>query len=206
MLQQLNQYLFQFRALALPQFGTIRLIAHPARLDVVEHLVYPPAYQPQFTTDDKLSEHQLEYFAASLQQDAAFVEAYLAKAGAAIKDHLQAGVFNWGGVGTFEFTNHQIRFNPQSTGSLAPVHAQRVIRENVQHAVLQGDQVVMTDTGTERVVEESRTKDYLKIAAWVLAVLALLFIVYYLYQHQFSPQASGTSIQLQPAAPAPTWQ
>jgi hypothetical protein len=203
-LQQLNQYLFQFRSLTLPQFGTIRLVAQAARLDVVEHLIYPPAYQPQFVTNDKVSSHQLEYFATALQQDVDAATHFLTRAGQSLKSQVQAGALDWSGIGTFEYNNQQIHFNPQASHTLAPVPAKRVMREGAQHTVLVGDQVVIGDASAEVAEEESR--DYKTIAAWIIAVLALLFIAYILYQNEFSPQASGSQTKVQPAPPHTTWQ
>ena len=89
MLQQLNQYLFQFKALSLPSFGTIKLVAQPARLDVVEHLIYAPSYEPQFSAADKVSEHQLEYFAAVMQQDVAAGADFFTRARQTLKNEAQ---------------------------------------------------------------------------------------------------------------------
>ena len=206
MFQQLNQYLFQFRALCLPSFGTIRLVAQPARLDVVEHLIYAPTYEPHFSADDDdLSEHQLEYFTATLRKDEADVEAFFIKAGETLRSKVEQGAFNWGGIGTFECDNDQIFLHPK-TDNLEAVPAQRVIREKTQHAVLVGDQVVMTDPAAERVVEEKRRRDMWVIVAWILTVLAVLAIAYYLYQHQASPQASGLQNTIEPAGAPRTYQ
>lgn len=206
MFQQLNQYLFQFRALSLPQFGTIKLVAQPARLDVTEHLIYAPGYQPQYSADDTPSDHQLEYFAAALQKDVQAVHDFFTTAGKVLKQKATGGAFDWSGIGTFEWSNQQILFNPQAASTLQPVPAHRVLREKTQHAVLVGDQVVMTDPAAEKVVEAKRSRDWAIVIAWVLGVLALLAIVFYLYQNHFSPQAAGTQVKVQPAAPAPTWQ
>jgi hypothetical protein len=203
--QQLNQYLFQFKALSLPSFGTIRLVAQPARLDVVEHLIYAPAYEPQFSNDDQLTDHQMEYFGAALQKDAADVEAFFIKAGETLKNKVEKGTFNWGGIGHFEYNNDRIYLNA-NVDTLPAVPAYRVIREKTHHAVLVGDQVVMTDPAAERVVEEARKRDIWITIAWIAGILALLFIAYYLYQHQFSPQASGLQVKVQPAGPQPSYQ
>ncbi len=205
MLQQLNQYLFQFKALTLPSFGTIKLVAQPARLDVVEHLIYAPAYQPHFSTDDDVSDHQVEYFSAALQKDEADVEAYFINAGEILMQQAEKGPFNWSGIGTFEYNNHKLHFNPEEAHALAPVPARRVIREGAQHTVLVGDQLIVSDPNAEAVEDGSR-RDYWVIAAWVLVVLAVLFIAYYLYQNNFSPQASGLQSGAPSAQPAPTWQ
>ena len=205
MLQQLNQYLFQFRSLTLPQFGTIRLSIQAARLDVVEHLIYPPVYEPHFVTNDKVSDHQLEYFAAHLQGDEDAAAEFLTKAGQALKSKVQAGPLDWSGIGTFIYNNRQLQLNPHASETLAPVAANRVMRQNAQHTVLVGDQVVISDPTAER-VEEARRRDYWVIAAWILTVLAVLFIVYYLYRQQGSPQASGLQNKVQPAQQQPTWQ
>lgn len=205
MFQQLNQYLFQFKALSLPSFGTIKLIAQPARLDVVEHLIYAPAYEPQYSADDQLTDHQIEYFEAALQKDTADVEAFFIKAGETLKSKVENGTFNWSGIGTFECNNNRIYLSPK-TDTLAAVPAYRVIREKTHHAVLVGDQVVITDPAAERVVAEERKRDIWIIIAWIAGILALLFIAYYLYQHQFSPQASGLQMEVEPARPQPSYQ
>jgi len=206
-LQQLNQYLFQFRILTLPSFGTIKLEAQPARLDVVEHLIYAPALQPHFSThDDDLSDHQVEYFSAALQKDEADVEGFFISAGEALMRRAEEeGTFHWSGVGTFEYSHNKLHFNPEPATALAPVQAKRVMREGAQHTVLVGDQIVVSDPNAE-VWEESRQRDYWVIAAWIITVLAVLLIAYFIYQQGGSPQASGLQMKVQPAQQQPTWQ
>jgi hypothetical protein len=205
--QPLSQYLLQFNRVTIPSVGTIQLVPQPAKLDIVNHLIHAPYYEATFSATDEVSQHQLEYFATGEYKDAESAYGFLKHFGEKLKFKIQSQPFSWNNVGTFEYKNQQIVFYPNGaeTHLLPPVKAERVIRDKAQHAVLVGDQLVMSDEAGERLYETPRRRDYFNIIAWVLGVLALLFIVYYLYQHQFQSTASGLQRKVQPNAEAPTF-
>ncbi len=207
MLQQLSDYLLQFKRVTIPSVGTIQLVPQPARLDIANHLIHAPYYEAAFSPDDEISEHQLEYFSAGPESNTESAYGVLNQWGEQLKRNIQSAPFDWSGIGTFEYQNQQILFHPQQATAalLPPVQAERVIREHAQHEVLVGERVVMSDEAGERMYEKRAARDYFIIIAWVLAVLAVLFIAYYLYRHQFQSTASGLQQKVQPGAETPSY-
>jgi len=205
--QPLSQYLLQFNRVTIPSVGTIQLVPQPARLDIVNHLIHPPYYEASFSTADELSQHQLEYFAAWEFKDVESAHGFLKNFGEKLKNKIQSQPLEWTNIGTFDYKNQQLVFYPAppETDLLPPVKAERVIRDKAQHAVLVGDQVVMSDEAGERLYDTKRRRDYFNIIAWVMGVLALLFILYYLYQHQFQSTASGLRQKVEPKVETPTY-
>lgn len=202
MLEQLTQYLLQFGSVTVPTVGTVRLIQKPATLDVAYKTIQPPRYIARFNLEDNVSDHQLLYFKTFYN---AHATSYLNDLGQDIKNRIWNGGYIWTGIGEFEQTNNEIQFHPETleTG-LTAVTAERVLRDNAQHSVLRGDNIVMSHNNDMPEEEVVRKKSYVALIAWIAALLALLFIVFYLYQHNFNLQGTGLQQKVNTEAPAPT--
>ena len=206
MLPQLTAYLVQFQQVHIPSVGTVRLVQQPATLDVAGKLIHPPQVNIQFNEDGWLTRHQLWYFGSQLNEDEASTRHALQDAGIQLRKEIEHDTFTWNGIGTFTYQNQKLQFEPQPVPQyLQPVTAERVMREGVQHSVLIGDQVVLSDGHTEAVTEE-RQRNWSRIAGWAFVILALFFILFYLYQHQFSPTATGLRNHVTAAPASDTYQ
>lgn len=192
MLAQLTRYLLQFHQVYIPSLGTIRLVQQPAWLDVANKALHPPHFTLHFTEEGWLSKHQLWYFGTQLHFDDTATRHSLNAIGAQLKKSLEQYPFTWNGIGTFAYNNQTIRFRPQQHVSiLQPITAERVLRENVQHSVRVGEQIVLSNGHSEVREAEERHWNWSRILGWATVILSLFFILFYLYQHQFNPTASG---------------
>jgi hypothetical protein len=204
-LQQLTDYLLHFRRISIPELGTIELVQQPATLDIANKLIYPPYYKAVFSEKQDGAVHQMLYLQATMGTDAAVAEK-LRLLGTEMKRKMQQQSFTWTGIGTFEYNADKINFRPQELSSLLqPVPAHKVLREHVQHSVLVGDQMVLSDGTVEQHAAAKRARDLTITIGWIVALLAMAFIVYYLYQHGFIPEASGLDQQVEQKAPQPTY-
>lgn len=206
MFQHINSYLLQFKRVALPGIGTLELKALPAQLDVADQLLHAPYYETSFSTEDEVSVHQAEYFAVLLNKDFAAVQDEFKRLAHSLQKKIEQGPFAWRGIGQFQYRDHSLVFEPLQTNEtyFAPVRAHKVVRENVQHEVLVGDHMMLSGGDAEPLFEEPRRPYTIKIA-WVLTILAILFIVYYLYRDQFSPSASGIQSEITPKTESPSY-
>jgi hypothetical protein len=205
-LAQLARYLLQFHQVHIPSVGTIRLVQRPASLDVASKLIHPPSFTLDFSEDGWLGKHQLWHFSTHLHFDEGATRDALQDAGVQLRRAIEKAPFTWNGIGTFSYYNQEILFEPQQHKPvLQPLPAERVVREGVQHSVLVGDQVVLSN-GT-RDIEEAVEKswNWRLIAGWAAVILSLFFILFYLYQHQFQSTASGLQDELVPKPPPATY-
>lgn len=192
MLPQLTKYLLQFHQVHIPSIGTVRLVQQPATLDVAAKLLHPPVYMLRFSEDGWLTKHQLWYFGSQLHYEEEATRRSLEDIGAELKKAMAYQPFVWNGIGTFHYNNEKLQFEPQQQVSfLQPITVERVLREGVQHSVLVGDQVILSDGNTEIAEERERQWNWSHIAGWAVVILALFFILFFLYQHQFNPTATG---------------
>jgi hypothetical protein len=193
-LQQIQSYLFKYKAVAVPEVGTFELVHAPAVLDIANQLVGPPESVVQFSAQSEISRHQLDAFALTYDLDAAVAEQELVRFGKAFKTSLLQPPFHWNGIGDLGMTeNGQVRFSANGAGTLLmPVPAQKVLRENVQHNVLVGDQEVQySATEFEAAVPDNPVRSRLMAICWIIVACAVLFILYYLYIHNWSAEAAG---------------
>lgn len=206
MLPQLARYLLQFQQVHIPSVGTIRLVQQPATLDVASKLIYPPLFTVDFTEEGRLSSHQLWHFGAQLHFDETATRDALQNAGLQLRKAIESAPFLWNGIGTFSYSQQQILFEPQTEQPvLAPVPAERVIRHGAQHEVLRGDQVVLSHQKEALQEADEKQWDWQQITGWAAVILSIFFIVFYLYQHQFQPAASGLQHKSVPQPPPATY-
>lgn len=194
MLQQIQSYLFQYKTVTVPEVGTFEVAHAPAVLDVANQLVAPPAPVVRFSQASVVSGHQLQRFALLFDADAQTAQEELARFGKAFKKGLQQEPFHWSGVGVLGITeNSGVQFTVNGAGGLLmPVPAQKVLRENVQHHVLVGDQEVQTTADEfEAGLPEYPVRSWLLTICWVIVACAVAFILYYFYVHNWRAEASG---------------
>ena len=131
----------------------------------------------------------------------------LEDAGAHLMQHIQQQPFTWNEIGTFRFADQKLIFEPQEHAPLLqPVVAERVLREHVQHSVLVGDQVVLSDGQAQILEAEQRHWNWSRILGWSAVILSVFFILFYLYQHQFDATATGLHQHVNADAPHKTYE
>lgn len=196
----------QFQRVSIPSVGTIKLVQQPATLDIASKLIHPPIYAVAFSDDDAVSEHQLNYFQSELHADVEGTHYFLSNLGQELKQRIQADGYEWKGIGRLEYNNNAVLFHPHNIVSgLQPVAADRVLREHVQHSVLVGDHVVLSDANTDVFATETSKRNYPVIIGWALAIIAVLFILFYLFQNNFSVTSSGLQKKIETESAPPTY-
>lgn len=177
MLDQLTLRLFQNKKIVIPYVGTFEVQHHPAKLEFAERLLHAPYTEilfhanPQPGPSESGNDKELQEFGSKLNA------------------HLDQKPFVWAGLGTLEKVNQQVVFQQLPSARMTPVTANKVLRENREHAVLVGDtEKSSTDTSANNAAID-RKRNLLWIG-WLLVLLALLFIGVLFYKKAIRPGAS----------------
>lgn len=183
----------QYRQVSIPSVGTIRLVQQPAQLDVADKIITPPSYTTALSSEESVSEHQLAFLSAALQEEKSRVMDRLSLLGQRLREKIDRNGFDWKGIGWIGSSGEPEATTP---AVLQPVRAERVLRPDAEHSVLIGDQETTSRQLSERkeagevVVEKERS--VWMIVGWILLGLAILFIVFMLYQGKFRIGATGS--------------
>ena len=207
MFQQLSKYLSQYKQVSIPEIGSIELIYQSASLDVASKMIQPPAYLPHYSNRDIVKEHQLNFLAADLNTDKVSVQQQLQNFGKDLEQRIQNEAFLWRGIGRLEKNDAHILFHPDmaSNSGLQPVVAEKILRENVMHTVLIGEQEVQKSQGYEETTTVvSGKRSFAVLAGWILAAAAVIFIVFMLYKGNFQTPATGNKMKVVPAGNSPS--
>lgn len=206
MYQQLAKYLSQYKQVSIPQVGTFELVPQPSTLDVASKLIYPPSYATRYSDSVSVKDHQLNFLALDLNagRDQALEE--LENFGRELKRKIQGGVFSWKGIGKLEATDAATVFHPEvGISGLKPIPAEKVLRKNVQHTVLRGEQEVLSASFYDE-EKTFRKRIYVPtLIGWIAVLLSVVFILYFVYRNNFNATSSGTRMKVAPAAESPTY-
>lgn len=196
-LSLLTKYLLQYRRLSIPNVGTFELVQQPAEFNVVDKLVLPPKFLLNWNHNDSLPEHQLSYLAASVKTDKEAVRDELEQFGKKIKTKVERETFSWKGIGTLKKDNDTVVIEKEwlQADGLDAVPAHRILRENVEHSMLVGDQQMTSQEVTDSLTTSDKKRSYVVIIGWILFILALLAIVFLLYKNGFNPLSSGLKMK-----------
>ncbi|HEV7332941.1 MAG TPA: hypothetical protein VGN63_18010 [Flavisolibacter sp.] len=191
--KQLTNYLLQYRRVSIPSVGTIHLIQQPVQLDVANKIISPPTFKTEIRSDESVPEHQLAFLSAALQEEKVQILDRLSDLGKRIQNKLQGNGFEWKGIGWIGGGGDSIAVTPSV---LQPVRAERVLRPDAEHNVLVGDQH-MTSTQMSVLKEEvevvaDKERSIWMIVGWVLLGLAILYIIFLLYQGKFRVDSTGS--------------
>ena len=190
MLNEVTNYLLQYRHVTIPFIGSFELQYIPAQLDFASRLILPPKIKVVHTPNEDVEEQQLNYLSEANALPYSEVITQLKTLGNQLKSSINQQPFEWTGIGRLELNGSDLIFHSEAETKLSPVAAHKVMRENVSHAVTVGDKEIQShDAGA--LMKNEPAKSYLMLIVWILVVLALLFIVYILYTNGFSPLSSG---------------
>jgi hypothetical protein len=193
-LQLITKYLLQYRKVSIPHIGTFRIRTLSPRLDVADKRIGAPAFTTEYSSFDSVSEHQFTYLARVQQSDRERISQELSSFGQQLKENIKGRPLAWKGFGILKGSERDIIFEPEEIRlqALQPVIAAKVIRLNAPHRVRQGEDEISSHqkSGTGQ-KKSTYKKSRLHVIAWILLVLALLAILFILYQGQFDPAASG---------------
>jgi len=189
--QQLTNYLLQYKRVSIPSVGTIHLVQQPAQLKVADKVLLPPAFSAELQSEDTVPEHQLDYLSAALNQGKENVRQSLEKVGRWLVERMDGEGFHWKGIGLIR--NNAIQ-SSVSLPAMEAIPAERVLRRNAEHNVLVGDQQMTSRQITERNVDGvvERKRSIVDIVGWIVLLVAILYILFVLYQGKFRVGATGS--------------
>jgi hypothetical protein len=192
-LSLLTKYLLQYRKLCIPHIGTFEMLQNAPEFNVVDKLILPPSFQLHLLADDFVPEHQVHYLATSIRRDSKSVREELDMLGKKIKSKVQKQPFSLNGFGTISSVSDSVSFSaePVAVYGFEPVSAIRMIRENVEHSVLVGDQQMTSRQVTDTLSQSGKKRSNAVLIGWILFILALLAIAFILYKEGFNPLSSG---------------
>lgn len=187
----LTNYLLQNRKVTIPSIGQFEITTQPATLEFSEKLLYPPKYDIVFTEKEDIDSGLVEYISQRQHLDRRTAEDSLKQMGQKLKDHLSNAPLHWQGIGELSRKRDQVFFQPAlNYPAASPVIAEKVFREHQAHTVLIGDREFQKTTEVVE-VKTRRTFPAYMIVACTILILALLFILWYLYTHNWQLPGSG---------------
>ena len=198
MLSIITKYLVQYKSVCIPGIGTFELLQQSPQLDVADKQFLPPFFITRFNHKEEITSHQFHFFAAVNEVDEEMSKKELLLFGEKLRTFIQQKPFAWNGFGTLHYSGSGISFDAQqiNLSSLQKIPAEKVLRENVHHHVLVGDQQ-MTRQIESLPSEEPRPKKPVAIViGWVILGLTIAAIGVLLYLGKFDPASSGLKMGL----------
>jgi hypothetical protein len=193
MIEILNGYLIQHKSISIPGLGTIYVERLPAMNDFTNRQIQPPSYKfrfdKYFDAPDKdffnflaTNKNIPEYEAIKQYNEFAY------ELRNSIRHHEK---FNWPDVGVLsQDLGGEIHFESADPGScMAPVAANRVIRQHAQHAILVGDQEKTNQEMTEMLSEGTFVE---RESWWIYALILFAIALCLLFFHFFR---AGTGLE-----------
>lgn len=189
MLALLTKYLLRYKRVCIPNVGTFEIVMQSPQLDVAAKKISPPVYITRHSGEEKISDHQFQILANGKEN---FRQEFISF-GERLKRRIQRSPFYWKGFGTLRFASNQLLFEPEEIKleALQSVSAQKVLRENVQHNMLVGDQEMTSQQVTEVLNKVEYKRPWFITFGWILFILALIAIVVLLYMKNFQTASTG---------------
>ena len=190
MLELLTQYLSQTNTVTIPHLGSLSLERQPATWSVADRELQGPAYRVHAAEGQEPDPRQLAWIAGAALQSESEARESLQRFGARLQLQLRREPFLWPGVGLLQWHEGRLQVEPATPVLLPPQPAARVIREDARHTIRIGEQEVASSLYEER-TEAKEVRHDLEWLAWLIVVLAALFVFYCIYSEHFSPLSSG---------------
>jgi len=162
------------------------------QLDVADKIISSPVYVAQLRQEQEIPDHQFYFFTNGSVERESFTQE-LFSFGERLKRRIQNAPFHWKGFGTLRYSANQMLFEPDEIKleALKPIPAQKILRENVQHNMLVGDQEMTSQQVTNVLTRAEYKRPWYIITGWILFILALIAIILYLYMNNFQTTSTG---------------
>jgi nucleoid DNA-binding protein len=211
MYEELYQYLIQHKSLVMPGIGTFSLERKPAEIDFLNKRMNPPSYtvalQP---TVVQASKNFFDWLANALHIPGSDADNKFNDFVVDVKNRISAGdIINWNGVGTLsKGLRGEVKFIPSVTDFVLerPVVAEKVIREKSEHMVRVGEDERTSTQMTEMLNQPDEKKSYWWAYALAIALLAIMFIGWYVSEHGVDISSTANSQKLVPQEAGTTYQ
>jgi hypothetical protein len=196
MQDSLYEFLILNRKINLPGIGTISLQQDSSLLDFGNKELTPPSYYfIMESASDKPSKKLLDWLSSSRNISEWDAIKSVNDFSFSLKEKLsEAGEVVWQKVGTFRRdSNGNLKLDSQLVAlkSQLPVVAEKVMRENVLHTILVGEQEKSSAEMEEYFAETPATRNYAWLIAVILTVLAIMFVGWYFSEKGFAPSSVG---------------
>jgi hypothetical protein len=162
------------------------------QLDVADKRISSPVYIIQHRKDDHVPDHQFHFFAND-GIEGKDLKNELFSFGERMKRQIQKSPLHWKGFGTLRYASSEMLFEPDEIklASLEAVPAEKVLRKNVQHSMLVGDQEMTSQQVTEVLTKVEHKRSWFMILGWVLLIISIVAIIIYLYMKNFETSSTG---------------
>ncbi|HEX2608248.1 MAG TPA: hypothetical protein VHK91_12755 [Flavisolibacter sp.] len=196
-LTNLTKYLLQYKQLHVPHIGTLEIIQQSPEFDVVDKVILPPVYKVRLNDGGETTDQQIRFLSVQERKEPITVREELDQFGQKLKAALHQNAFSWKGVGILEKKGSQVHFSNDliAVNGLGMVAAEKLIRENAEHAVLVGDQEMTSTEVHESRLPVKKARNYAVIIGWILFIVTLLIILYLLYRGNFQTGATGLQLR-----------
>jgi hypothetical protein len=187
-----TKYLLRYRRVCIPNVGTFEIVAQSPQLDVADKRITSPVYFTRHIQDDSVPDHQF-LFLSSGGTNEKDLQHELYSFGERLKRQIQNSPFHWKGFGTLRYQSSAVLFEPDEIrlDSLQSLPAEKIIRQNVQHNMLVGDQEMTSQQVTEVLGRVEYKRPWYIILGWTLLIVSAVAIIIYLYMHNFETSSTG---------------
>lgn len=188
--------MLQYKRVCIPHVGTFELVQQSAQLNIADKIFTPPFFTTKYSNEEKVTDHQFIFFASSEQTEEEKLKRELLLFGKKLKTKIQNAPFKWNGFGTLCYAEDELTFEPQpfSLTSLQLLPANKIMRENVQHSMLVGDQQMTSQQVTDALNKHEHTEKkgyWFIIAGWTIFIIAVIVILILLYLNKFQITSTG---------------
>jgi hypothetical protein len=202
MYEALYQYFILHKQLSLPGIGTFLLEKKSAHNDFVNKQIYPPAFSVSLNSSGNPSSvNFFKWLAGALHisdHDAIIrFNDFLFD----LKKQINEGsTIEWHGVGTLsKGLAGETIFAPAINPAVEkPVAAVKVIREKAEHMVRVGEDQKTSAEMTEMLNKPAMIRSWQWVTAFVVGIIALLFIGWHFYQEGIAVSSTSNNIKLVP--------
>ncbi|MEI2737902.1 MAG: hypothetical protein V9F01_03865 [Chitinophagaceae bacterium] len=211
MYSSLYQYLILHKELPVPGIGTFLLERKSAEVDFPNRKVNPPSYAVALQAGSYIpGKNFFSWLAHALGiSDREAIFRFNDFAFDIKKQISEGAVINWNAVGVLnKGLAGEIRFTPSATSIVfeEPVTAEKVIREKSEHMVRVGEDEKTSAEMTEMLTQEEETKSYWWAYALAVALLAIIFIGWYLSENGVDISSTANRSKLVPLEGSSTYQ
>ena len=209
MYAELYRYFIQHKKLYLPGIGNFILERKPAEADFVNRCINPPSYSISLHQNSiKPSSKFFSWLAAvfNISEKEAIIRfndfVFDLK-----KEINNGSKIEWNGIGIIsKGLGDTIRFSAEEINANTKiVHAEKVIREKAEHAVLVGERERTSVEMTELLGVHAARKNIWWVIPLSLALLAFMFIGWYLSKNGLSISSVSNTKKTTPAVSVETY-
>ncbi|MBS1746634.1 MAG: hypothetical protein JST21_10745 [Bacteroidetes bacterium] len=173
--------------LNLPGIGSFSVETIPANIDFTNRNITPARHNIIFNNDEKPDEKKLfDFISQELNIDESKAVQKLKEFSTQLQESLNVNQpISFRGIGTLsKQSTDAISFQPESAPSYYPeLIAERVIRKNIAHTVLVGEEEKTSDEMQAVLSQPAAANDKWWVAAIILAAIGIAAIVAYYVMH-----------------------